>query len=44
MLESGPATGRRARVYADAGHCAFRYFDDWAPASFRWLATELASA
>jgi pimeloyl-ACP methyl ester carboxylesterase len=43
MLESGPATGRRARVYADAGHCAFRYFDDWAPASFRWLATELAS-
>jgi pimeloyl-ACP methyl ester carboxylesterase len=43
MLESGPATGRRARVYADAGHCAFRYFDEWAPASFRWLATELAA-
>jgi esterase FrsA len=43
MLESGPATGRRARVYADAGHCAFRYFDDWAPASFRWLAGELGA-
>lgn len=44
MLESGPATGRRARVYPDAGHCAFRYFTDWAPASFRWLASELAGA
>jgi dienelactone hydrolase len=43
MLESGPATGRRARVYADAGHCAFKYFNDWAPASFRWLASELAA-
>jgi dienelactone hydrolase len=42
MLESGPATGRRARVYADAGHCAFRYFDEWAPASFRWLAEQVA--
>ena len=43
MLESGPATGRRARVYGDAGHCAFRYFDHWAPASFAWLAHELAA-
>jgi dienelactone hydrolase len=43
MLESGPATGRCARVYPDAGHCAFRYFDDWAPASFRWLASRLAA-
>ena len=41
MLESGPATGRQARVYADAGHCAFEYFSDWAPASFRWLAQKL---
>ena len=43
MLESGPAVGRRARVYAGAGHCAFRYFDEWAPASFRWLAEQLAA-
>ena len=34
-------TGKEARVYADAGHCAFKYFDDWAPATFRWLAEKL---
>jgi dienelactone hydrolase len=42
MLESGPPTGRQARVYSDAGHCAFKYFADWAPASFAWLAGHLA--
>ncbi len=41
MLEHGPVTGKEARVYADAGHCAFKYFDDWAPATFRWLAEKL---
>jgi dienelactone hydrolase len=41
MLESGPPTGRQARVYPDAGHCAFKYFSDWAPASFAWLAGHL---
>ena len=41
MLETGPATGKEARVYADAGHCAFKYFDHWAPATFRWLAGKL---
>ena len=41
MLEHGPVTGREARVYADAGHCAFKYFDDWAPASFAWLSAKL---
>lgn len=41
MLEHGPATGKEARVYADAGHCAFKYFDEWAPASFQWLAEKL---
>lgn len=41
MLEHGPATGKEARVYADGGHCAFKYFDDWAPASFEWLAEKL---
>jgi dipeptidyl aminopeptidase/acylaminoacyl peptidase len=42
MLEHGPVTGKEARVYADAGHCAFKYFDDWAPATFRWLGEKLA--
>ena len=41
MLETGPATGKEARVYADAGHCAFKYYDHWAPATFRWLAEKL---
>ncbi len=44
MLESGPPTGRQARVYADAGHCAFKYFAEWAPASFAWLADNLSAA
>jgi len=42
MLESGPPTKRTARVYADAGHCAFKYQSDWAPASFQWLAEKLS--
>lgn len=41
MLETGPATGKEARVYSDAGHCAFKYFDHWAPATFSWLAEKL---
>ena len=43
MLETGPVAGKEARVYADAGHCAFKYFDHWAPASFRWLAEKLGA-
>jgi esterase/lipase len=43
MLEHGPVTGREARVYPDAGHCAFKYFSDWAPASFRWLQEKLTT-
>jgi dipeptidyl aminopeptidase/acylaminoacyl peptidase len=42
MLETGPATGKEARIYSDGGHCAFKYFDHWAPATFRWLAEKLA--
>lgn len=42
MLEHGPVTGKEARVYPDDGHCAFKYFREWAPASFRWLAEKLA--
>jgi len=43
MLEHGPATGKEARVYADAGHCAFKYQSDWGPASFAWLAEKLSA-
>ena len=43
MLEHGPATGKEARVYADGGHCAFKYQDDWAPASFAWLKEKLTA-
>ena len=43
MLEHGPVTGREARVYADAGHCAFKHYREWAPASFAWLAEKLAA-
>lgn len=41
MLENGPVASRSARIYADAGHCAFKYISDWGPASFRWLAEKL---
>jgi pimeloyl-ACP methyl ester carboxylesterase len=43
MLESGPPTQRTARVYADAGHWAFKYQSDWAPATFHWLETKLSA-
>ncbi|MPZ87349.1 MAG: alpha/beta hydrolase [Nitriliruptorales bacterium] len=42
MLENGPVTGKEARVYPDDGHCAFKHFAEWGPASFRWLAEKLA--
>ena len=41
MFERGPVAGKEARIYADAGHCAFKYQDHWAPASFAWLAEKL---
>ncbi|HEX9854201.1 MAG TPA: alpha/beta hydrolase [Acidimicrobiia bacterium] len=41
MLETGPVTGKEARVYADAGHCAFKHYQEWAPASFAWLRDKL---
>lgn len=41
MLETGPATGKEARVYGDAGHCAFKYQSHWAPATFAWLREKL---
>ncbi len=41
MFEHGPPTGREARVYADAGHCAFKYQPEWGPASFAWIREKL---
>lgn len=37
LLESGPADGRVARVYADDGHIAAKNEREWAPASWAWL-------
>ena len=42
MLENGPPHGREARIYPDAGHCAFKYQDHWAAASFEWLSKKLS--
>jgi esterase FrsA len=42
MLENGPVTGREARVYPDDGHCAFKHYREWAPASFAWLKEKLS--
>ncbi len=42
MLESGPVGTRCAKVYQGSGHCAFDHHDEWAPASFAWLADRLA--
>ncbi len=44
MLENGPVTGREARVYPDDGHCAFKHYKEWAPASFAWLRQKLTAA
>jgi pimeloyl-ACP methyl ester carboxylesterase len=41
MLEHGPVAGKEARVYPEAGHCAFEHSREWAPASFAWLAEKL---
>jgi pimeloyl-ACP methyl ester carboxylesterase len=41
-LESGPPTGRVARVYPDDGHIAARNEPEWGPATWAWLRTELA--
>ena len=43
-LESGPPTGRVARVYPDDGHIAAKNEREWAPAAWRWLRETLARA
>lgn len=42
LLESGPPTGRVARVYSDDGHIAARNEKEWAPAAWKWLREQLA--
>jgi esterase FrsA len=41
LLESGPPTGRVARVYPDDGHIAAKNEREWAPAAWRWLREQL---
>lgn len=41
-LESGPPTGRVARVYPDDGHIAARNEREWGPAAWTWIREELA--
>ena len=40
-LESGPPTGRVARVYPDDGHIAAKNEREWAPAAWKWLREQL---
>ena len=40
-LESGPPTGRVARVYPDDGHIAAKNEREWGPASWKWLREQL---
>jgi fermentation-respiration switch protein FrsA (DUF1100 family) len=42
LLESGPPTGRVARIYADDGHIAAKNEREWAPAAWKWLREQLA--
>ena len=39
-LESGPPTGRLARVYPDDGHIAAKNEKEWGPAAWHWLREE----
>jgi dienelactone hydrolase len=43
-LESGPPTGRVARVYPDDGHIAAKNEREWGPAAWAWLRETLAKA
>ncbi|MBI4204947.1 MAG: alpha/beta fold hydrolase [Betaproteobacteria bacterium] len=42
-LESGPPTGRVARVYPDDGHIAAKNEREWGPAAWRWLREQLTA-
>jgi fermentation-respiration switch protein FrsA (DUF1100 family) len=40
-LESGPPTGRVARVYPDDGHIAAKNEREWGPAAWSWMREQL---
>jgi pimeloyl-ACP methyl ester carboxylesterase len=42
-LESGPPTGRVARVYPDDGHIAARSEKEWGPATWVWMREQLSA-
>jgi hypothetical protein len=42
-LESGPPTGRVARVYPDDGHIAAKNEREWGPAGWKWLREQLTA-
>jgi hypothetical protein len=42
-LESGPPTGRIARVYPDDGHIAAKNEREWGPAGWKWLREQLTA-
>jgi fermentation-respiration switch protein FrsA (DUF1100 family) len=42
LLESGPPTGRTARVYEDDGHIAAKNEREWGPAAWKWLRENLS--
>jgi esterase FrsA len=43
LLESGPPTGRVARVYPDDGHIAAKNEREWGPAAWKWLREALSA-
>jgi len=43
-LESGPPTGRVARVYPDDGHIAAKNEREWGPAAWKWLRQQLTGS
>jgi pimeloyl-ACP methyl ester carboxylesterase len=41
LLETGPPTGRTARVYENDGHIAAKNEPEWGPAAWKWLRQQL---
>tara|TARA_A100001015_G_scaffold318094_1_gene436912 strand:- start:2406 stop:3551 length:1146 start_codon:yes stop_codon:yes gene_type:complete len=43
FINNAPIHGKESMIFADAGHCAFKYFQNWAPYSFKWLKNKLSN-
>ena len=43
FMDNAPSFGKESLIFADAGHCAFKYFQNWAPYSFKWLKNKLSN-